>query len=237
MLTPSIIWGEINPEPKNLIVKENSHFKADIEIQHKNRWENVKDNHVLFTEDGVGFKSEFTVQNTNYETGKNGPVRMSLNQSFYHELFPRIYALAFGSDNKDALIPNEPYTPMIESVSLNYTASTNMNLNASEKDFKTNGVKLFHEHPFGQAEEHLYLKNQLDFLNNEEKKHSFCRITAKVVNCISDWKKQNPPKRFRYWFRCLRGAKIRKPTPLPGSKKRNGRFCARTTGSRWTATT
>ncbi len=68
---------------------------------------------------------------------------MSLNQSFYHELFPRIYALAFGSDNKDALIPNEPYTPMIESVSLNYTASTNMNLNASEKDFKTNGVKLF----------------------------------------------------------------------------------------------
>lgn len=170
MLTPSIIWGEINPEPKNLIVKENSHFKADIEIQHKNRWENVKDNHVLFTEDGVGFKSEFTVQNTNYETGKNGPVRMSLNQSFYHELFPRIYALAFGSDNEDALIPNEPYTPMIESVSLNYTASANMNLNASEKDFKTNGVKLFHEHPFGQAEEHLYLKNQLDFLNNEEKK-------------------------------------------------------------------
>jgi hypothetical protein len=31
-------------------------------------------------------------------------------------------------------------------------------------------VKLFHEHPFGQAEEHLYLKNQLDFLVEEEKK-------------------------------------------------------------------
>jgi hypothetical protein len=168
--TPLFQWGQVNPEPANLIVKEDSHFKADIEIQHKAKWEGVKDNHVLFTEDGVGFKSEFSVQNTNYETGKNGPVRMSLNQSFYHELFPRIYALAFGSDNEDALIPNEPYTPMIETVRLNYTASASMNLNTSEKDFNTNGVKLFHEHPFGQAEEHIYLKNQLDFLDVEEKK-------------------------------------------------------------------
>jgi hypothetical protein len=138
----------LEPEPANLIVKEDSHFKADIEIQHKAKWEDVKDDHVLFTEDGVGFKSEFSVQNTNYETGKNGPVRMSLNQSFYHELFPRIYALAFGSENEDALIPNEPYTPMIETITLNYTASASMNLGTSEKDYQTNNVKLFHEHPF-----------------------------------------------------------------------------------------
>jgi hypothetical protein len=167
---PEFQWGQINPDPGNLIVTEDSHFKADIEIQHKAKWEGVKDDHVLFTADGLGFKSEFTVQNTNYETGKNGPVRMSLNQSFYHDLFPRIYALAFSSENEDALIPNEPYTPMIETIRLNYTASANMNLNTSEKDYQTNGVKLFHEHPFGQAEEHLYLKNQLDFLLDAEKK-------------------------------------------------------------------
>ncbi len=167
---PAFQWGQLISDPDNLIVKEDSHFKADIEILHKAKWEDVKDDHTLFTEDGVGFKSEFTIQNTNYETGKNGPIRMSLNQSFYHELFPRIYALAFGSDNDDALIPNEPYTPMIESISLNYTASAGMNLNDSEKDFQQNEIKLFHEHPFGQAEEHLYLKNQLDFLDDVEKK-------------------------------------------------------------------
>lgn len=180
MLLPEIIeaevlytpysWGQVNPNPENLIVTENSHFKSNIEIQHKAKWENVATNHVLFTPEDTGFKSEFTVQNTNYETGKNGPMRMSLNQSFYHELFPRIYALAFASENQDALIPNEPYTPMIESVSLNYTASAGMNMNASEKDFQTNAVKLFHEHPFGQAEEHPYLKDQLDFLDADEKK-------------------------------------------------------------------
>lgn len=167
----SYLWGQLEPEPANLIVKNDSHFEAKIEIQHKAKWEDVnQDNHVLFTKGDEGYNCEFSLQNTNYETGKNGPVRMSLNQSFYHELFPRIYALAFGSDNDDALIPNEPYTPMIESVSLNYTASASMNTNASVKDFKQNEIKLFHEHPFGQAEEHLYLKNQLDFLDDEEKK-------------------------------------------------------------------
>lgn len=180
MLLPEIIeaevlytpysWGQVNPNPENLIVTENSHFKSNIEIQHKAKWENVATNHVLFTPEDTGFKSEFTVQNTNYETGKNGPVRMSLNQSFYHELFPRIYALAFASENQDALIPNEPYTPMVETISLNYTASAQMNLKPTEKDYQNNEIKLFHEHPFGQAEEHLYLKNQLDFLDESEKK-------------------------------------------------------------------
>jgi hypothetical protein len=170
-LEPVFNWGQVNPEPANLIVKEDSHFESKIEIQHKAKWEDVnQDNHVLFTKVDDGYNCEFTIQNTNYETGKNGPVRMSLNQSFYHDLFPRIYALAFSSENEDALIPNEPYTPMIETIRLNYTASANMNLNTSEKDYQTNGVKLFHEHPFGQAEEHLYLKSQLDFLVAEEQK-------------------------------------------------------------------
>lgn len=170
-ITRKLEFGILNPNPENLIVNSNSDFTAEIEIQHKAKWEGVGiDNHVLFTKVDEGFNCEFTIQNTNYETGKNGPVRISLNQSFYHELFPRIYALAFSSENEDAPIPNEPYTPMVESISLNYTASANMNLNVTEKDFQTNSVKLFHEHPFGQAEEHPYLKNQLDFLEEEEKK-------------------------------------------------------------------
>ncbi len=162
-------------------VDSNSHFKARIEIQHKTKWETAyyfdegKNkvglvNYVLFTAEDEGFITEFKVVNSNYESGKNGPVRISLNQSFYHEDFPRIYAYAIASGGTNPVIPNEPYTPMIESISLNYTASAALNLNSPEIEYQNNEIKLFHEHPFGQAEEHLYLKNQLDFLEEEEKK-------------------------------------------------------------------
>jgi hypothetical protein len=156
-------YSGIEPSPKNLIVNNNNHFKAKIDILHKEKW--VKDNDlVLFTADGEGFKADFSISNKNYETGKNGPVRMSLNQSFLHELFARIYALAFASGESDALIPNEPYTPMIEAIRLDYTASASLTPGVSATDYQSNAVKLFHEHPFGQAEEHPYLKNQLSFL-------------------------------------------------------------------------
>ncbi len=120
-------------------------------------------NHILFAKEADGeYFSKFKINNLNYEAGNTGPVRMSLKQSFYHELFPRIYALAFSSSEDDALIPNEPYTPLIESISLDYTASAEMSLNPSERDYRQNKVKLFHEHPFGQSEEHPYLKTNAD---------------------------------------------------------------------------
>jgi hypothetical protein len=158
----------INKTPQNLIVNNNDYFKAKVEVLHKEVWSelfNIK----LFTADGEGFKADFSIRNLNYETGKNGPIRLSLNQSFLHELFARIYALAFSSGQSDALIPNEPYTPMIESISLNYTATASMNAGVSAGDYQSNMVKLFHEHPFGQSEEHPYLKNQLPFLASSQK--------------------------------------------------------------------
>ena len=158
----------IDPTPKNLIVNGNNHFKARVEVLHKEIWEKDSDL-VLFVADDEGFMADFSIKNKNYETGKNGPVRMSLNQSFLHELFARIYALAFSSGQQDALIPNEPYTPMIESISLSYSATASMNMGKEESDFQKNNVKLYHEHPFGQSEEHPYLKHQLSFLAPSDK--------------------------------------------------------------------
>ncbi len=159
---------QFNQNPENLIVTGDNHFKADIQIRHNAKWENTVNNHVLFTADGNGgYFSEFEIRKSNNETG---PFRMSLKQSFYHEFFPRIYALAFTSKEKDALIPNEPYTPLIETVSLDYTASAKMSFGSSEKDFVQNKVKLFHEHSFGQNEEHYYLKGNLSFMEDSEKK-------------------------------------------------------------------
>jgi hypothetical protein len=156
----------------DLIVENDSHFKADIQILNKEEWETVDENAELFEtkdEDGV-YKMNVSVSNTNYEEDKNGPVRLSLKQSFLHELFPRIYALAFSSEESGALIPNEPYTPMVETITLNYKAETNVNLGTTREAYQNNQVLLFHEHPFGQSEEHPYLKNQFSFLAANDKK-------------------------------------------------------------------
>jgi len=160
----------INKNPDNLIVTDDSYFKALIEIRHKEEWMTLPGKLTLFTPDGDGFATRFTVANAGYETGKNGPARLSLDQSFLHELFPRIYALALASEEKTALIPNEPYTPLVETIRLNYTASAAFNPTANEQDYRNNTLQLFHEHPFGQSEEHPFLKNQLSFLSEADKK-------------------------------------------------------------------
>jgi hypothetical protein len=64
-------------------------------------------------------------------------------------------------------IPNEPYTPYIETITLSYTAKSETKLGAGL--YKENPVQLWHEHPFGQTEEHKYLKNQLSFLTDSQK--------------------------------------------------------------------
>ncbi len=150
-----------------LIVPNDSYFMADVEVQNKEEWELAINNLSLFTKDGDQFQTNFSVTNSSYEADKNGPVRLSLSQSFLHELFPRIYALAFSSQEKGALIPNEPYTPMVETVSLNYTAQTSAIIGNTVQNYNENQVNIFHEHPFGQSEEHPYLKAKVGFLAAE----------------------------------------------------------------------
>ncbi|MEZ5104847.1 MAG: baseplate J/gp47 family protein [Draconibacterium sp.] len=160
----NIIYSGINQSPSNLIVTGNEYFKADVEIQDKEEWVDALTNIPLFEIDGDGFKLNFKIDNINYEPDKNGPARISLNQSFLHELFPRIYALAFSSEEDDTLIPNEPYTPLVEKITLDYNATSHILLDRTEEKYKKNDVVLFHEHPFGQSEEHPYLKEKTGFL-------------------------------------------------------------------------
>jgi len=108
----------------------------------------------------------------NTEIGKSGPVRMTLQQSFLHKLYPRLYAISLMSRNEAMPIPNEPYTPIAENISINYTAQeqitiTTRNLPIEREDisvkkatklFEERRIQLFHEHPFGFAEEHNFLK-------------------------------------------------------------------------------
>lgn len=160
----------VDNNPDNLIVTDNDYFKALIEIRNKEEWVTLPGKLTLFNEDGVGFSAGFSITNAGYETGKNGPARLSLDQSFLHELFPRIYALALASEDPNALIPNEPYTPLVETIRLNYTATASSDFTSTEEAFQENALKVFHEHPFGQSEEHPFLKNQLSFLSAADKK-------------------------------------------------------------------
>ncbi|WP_423126899.1 baseplate J/gp47 family protein [Gaoshiqia sp. Z1-71] len=164
------LW-QFNSKPDNLIVTSDAYFKAAVEILEKEDWQTVDPAKTLFTKASDGsYQTNFQVSNAGGEAGTKGPVRLSLNQSFLHELFPRIYALAFTSEEKDALIPNEPYTPMVDSISLNYEAEAGMNLGVKEEAYRQNPVSLFHEHPFGQSEEHPWLKSRLIFLTADDKK-------------------------------------------------------------------
>ncbi len=164
-----------------LIVKGNNHFKAKKSLLHKEIWEDAGKDQVLFTNvvDPVTEKVtsafetniEFTSSKDQYHVDKTGPIRLSLKESFLHEMFPRLYALALMTDG--ALIPNEPYTPQVESIHIDYTAEESLTITSqtlpiakdnpleatnNEEAYLDNRIKLFHEHPFGVSEEHNYLK-------------------------------------------------------------------------------
>ncbi|HNW50965.1 MAG TPA: baseplate J/gp47 family protein [Prolixibacteraceae bacterium] len=157
----------VTGSPTNLIVDSNDYFKATVEVLNKEEWDPIDTNLILFTDNESAFKTNLSISNTGYETKKNGPVRLSLNQTFLHELFPRIYALALSSTEGETLVPNEPYTPLIESITINYRAQTKITLGSTETDYAGNELKLFHEYPFGQSEEHPFLKSQLSFLGTD----------------------------------------------------------------------
>lgn len=136
------------------------YFKATLSVLNKEVWEPQNKAVILFDDiDGDKlFESNINVKGNTYEIDKSGPIRLTLNQSFLHSLFPKVYTLAIMNvaTTPSTPIPNEPYTPVVESISLNYSAKETIDFTA----YESNRIKLFHEAPFGQREEHSYLKQQ-----------------------------------------------------------------------------
>lgn len=138
------------------------YFKATLSVLNKEVWDEQNKAVNLFddTDNDKVFESNINVKGNTYQIGKSGPIRLTLNQSFLHSLFPKVYTLAIMNvaTNPSTPIPNEPYTPVVESISLNYSAEENIDFTVS--GYNSNRIKLFHEAPFGQREEHSYLKLQ-----------------------------------------------------------------------------
>ena len=95
---------------------------------------------------------------------KADTIKLELQNSFLHEFYPRLYAAALSTKDHDVILPMEPYTPVIASLLLSYAANAQHTFNkaatAAEiyNDYQLPEIELFHEGPFGQSEQHPYLK-------------------------------------------------------------------------------
>lgn len=105
---------------------------------------------------------------------KEGFIRLALEKDFGHKVFPNQFAIAMASQvnpevaNKDKkALPNEPYTPKMESLTLDYHAETEeVDLKAgatNQQSFQEREIQYFHLAPFGHSEEHGFLKAELPF--------------------------------------------------------------------------
>ncbi len=121
----------------------------------------------------IGFQQTATTVQTkteNFSAGvKDNYIRISLEKDFLHSIYPQLFAAAMTDTTRAALIPKEPYTPEIASLKLDYKASaknkiddlTGSNDNPGLlADYVNHNIQFFHETPFGQAEQHAFLKKQ-----------------------------------------------------------------------------
>lgn len=147
---PAGLTYNLTLSPNNLYVTGNDYFKAKVSVENNENLVTVNEAFTLFTKNENVFESDLSINNNNYTTGKNGPIKLSLNQSFLHALFPKVYALALSTE-EDTVLPNEPYTPIIEKIELAYSANQEVEFGVSQTA-NLDKIQLFHEHPFGQAE-------------------------------------------------------------------------------------
>lgn len=174
-------WYAAYKKDGNTIVEDDDYFKASSDILHEEDWEPASDDQiVLFTknDDENAFGFNLSIENDDYETDNNGPIRLRLETPFFHKIYSNLYTetiiqkTAVDGD-PDLPLPNAPYTPLAENISINYTAEETRVFESqilpinndnpvkaanNENAFSKERIRLFHVHPFGQCEEHNYLK-------------------------------------------------------------------------------
>lgn len=146
------------------IVRSDAYFTADAALLEKEVWREKGNNIELFRKMENGYKTQFSIQNTNAIPGTSEAIRLTLNQSALQDVYPKLYTLALSSDPaKNKLVPNEPYIPFAEDIELNYsareTAYSYLDKDSNGKAAKSNGVQLYHEDVFGQYEKETETKS------------------------------------------------------------------------------
>lgn len=106
-----------------------------------------------------------------YKEVRKGIFNLRLKHGFLFKEYPKKYTeeiLRASRDGNAPALPGEPFAPEIQSITLNYTASTTAtNFNGTTlNDYVDEEIEFFHYGAFGQMREHAYAKSQNNFLNN-----------------------------------------------------------------------
>ncbi|MGY6521120.1 MAG: baseplate J/gp47 family protein [Mongoliitalea sp.] len=131
----------------SMIVNSNEFFTYRYQVlQNGQLLRNNSDAHLLFKKiegsNDFHFDLRFTQSISQMPQAK---IRVNLQQSFLHELYPKILAMVLTSEEKDKILPNEPYTPLAADLKLSYKAHTQITQEYGND-------KLFYIHPFGLGE-------------------------------------------------------------------------------------
>ncbi|WP_426278705.1 baseplate J/gp47 family protein [Chryseobacterium sp. S-02] len=160
----NISLGDFQTLEASSIVSSDAYFKADAALLEKEVWyEKVNDLELFKKVEGV-YKTQFSINNTSNESGTSESIRLTLNQSSLHDVYPKLYTLVLSSDPKyKKLIPNEPYIPFAEDIELSYSAKENaysyLRKDSNGEATKSVGVQVYHEDVFGQYEKEVETKS------------------------------------------------------------------------------
>lgn len=149
---------------KTSVVGSDAYFKADTALLDKEIWYTKANNIDVFKKvEGVGYQTQFSINNRSGESGTSESIRLTFNQSSLQDVYPKLYTLALSSDSKaEKLIPNEPYIPLAEDIELNYSAKDEVYLylkkDSEGEALKSEDVQLYHEDAFGQYEKDVKIQ-------------------------------------------------------------------------------
>lgn len=106
-----------------------------------------------------------------YKDIRKGQLHLKLDNSFLFKDYREKYTaeiLRYSLSGGELKLPAEPFSPEIQSISLNYTATTaKINFSGTSlNDYVDEEIELFHYGAFGQAREHAYTRSKHSFLNN-----------------------------------------------------------------------
>ncbi|MEX2593625.1 MAG: baseplate J/gp47 family protein [Anditalea sp.] len=124
-----------------------------------------------FTLAKSNYKAVFEAMVNPYKEIRKGIFNLRLGHSFFFKEYRKLYTeeIMRYSKNGDPLkLPAEPFAPEMQSLTLNYTATTSrIKFNGqSLNDFIDEEIEFFHYGAFGQKREHTFLKRQLPFISN-----------------------------------------------------------------------
>ena len=108
-----------------------------------------------------------------YREARQGMFTLCLKHEdgFLFKQYPQKYTAEILRSSRAGDAPSlvqEPFSPEIQSITLNYTATTaKINFNGTTlNDYVDEEIEFFHYGAFGQMREHAYARNQNSFLNN-----------------------------------------------------------------------